>query len=108
MKTFTAKQFSRAPAQVFDAARDDGTVEITHDRFKGKFILKHEIGLLSSMLDRLDYFDGLAMANARSCMVDNGDGTFNIKRTDPLKEKSPEVDMIEWPKEEKYQTGDEK
>lgn len=30
MKTFTAKQFSRTPGKVFDAARDDGKVEITH------------------------------------------------------------------------------
>jgi hypothetical protein len=37
MKKFTAKQFSRAPAQVFDAAKEDGKAEITHDRFKGKF-----------------------------------------------------------------------
>lgn len=37
MKTFTAKQFSRAPAQVFDAAREDGKVEVTHDRFRGRF-----------------------------------------------------------------------
>ena len=41
MKTFTAKQLSRSPAQVFDAAREDGKAEITHDRFKGKFELNH-------------------------------------------------------------------
>lgn len=41
MKTFTAKQFSRAPAQVFEAARENGKAEVTHDRFKGKFEIYH-------------------------------------------------------------------
>lgn len=41
MKTFTAKQLSRAPAKIFDAAREDGKVEITHDRFTGRFQLYH-------------------------------------------------------------------
>lgn len=37
MKSFTAKEFSRCPAKVYEAAMDDGKVEITHDRFGGKF-----------------------------------------------------------------------
>lgn len=41
MKTFTAKQLSRNPAQVFDAAREDGEVSITHDRFTGNFELSY-------------------------------------------------------------------
>jgi hypothetical protein len=39
MKSFTAKQFSRTPGVVFDAAREDGKVEITHGQFAGKFQL---------------------------------------------------------------------
>ena len=42
MKTFTAKQLSRAPAKVFEAAREDGKVEITHDRFLWPFTLTME------------------------------------------------------------------
>ncbi len=41
MKTFTAKQLSRTPAKVFEAAREDGKVEVTHDRFSGRFQLCH-------------------------------------------------------------------
>lgn len=37
MKSFTAKEFSRCPARVYEAAREDGEVEVTHDRFNGKF-----------------------------------------------------------------------
>lgn len=33
MKSFTAKEFSRCPAKVYEAARKDGEVEIVHDRF---------------------------------------------------------------------------
>ena len=39
MKSFTAKEFSRCPAKVYEAAREDGKVEITHDRFKGGFFI---------------------------------------------------------------------
>lgn len=39
MKTFTAKDFSRCPAKVYEAAREDGKVEVTHDRFPHKFTL---------------------------------------------------------------------
>lgn len=41
MRSFTAKEFSRCPAQVYEAAREDGKVEITHDRFYGVFQLYH-------------------------------------------------------------------
>lgn len=37
MKSFTAKEFSRCPAKVYEAAREDGKAEVTHDRFGGKF-----------------------------------------------------------------------
>lgn len=37
MKSFTAKEFSRCPAKVYEAARENGKAEITHDRFGGKF-----------------------------------------------------------------------
>ena len=40
MKTFTAKQFSRTPGVVFDAARDDGKVIITHGPHNG-YTLEH-------------------------------------------------------------------
>lgn len=41
MKSFTAKEFSRCPAKVYEAAREDGCVEITHDRFSGVFRMEH-------------------------------------------------------------------
>lgn len=42
MKSFTAKEFSRCPAKVYEAAREDGKVEVTHDRFRGKFLIEHK------------------------------------------------------------------
>lgn len=42
MKSFTAKEFSRCPAKVYESARVGGRVEITHDRFGGVFTLKYE------------------------------------------------------------------
>jgi len=41
MKSFTAKEFSRCPAKVYEAAREDGKVEITHDRFNECFALTY-------------------------------------------------------------------
>lgn len=41
MKSFTAKEFSRCPAKVYEAAREDGKVEVTHDRFLGCFHVYH-------------------------------------------------------------------
>lgn len=41
MRSFTAKEFSRCPAKVYEAARDDGKAEITHDRFYGCFHIYH-------------------------------------------------------------------
>ena len=41
MKSFTAKEFSRCPAKVYEAAREDGSVEIAHDRFGGTFQIYH-------------------------------------------------------------------
>lgn len=41
MKSFTAKEFSRCPAKVYEAAREDGKAEVTHDRFGGCFHLYH-------------------------------------------------------------------
>jgi hypothetical protein len=43
MKTFTAKQFSRNPAQVFDAAREYGRAVITHGGYlSGQFVLEYQ------------------------------------------------------------------
>lgn len=39
MKSFTAKEFSRCPAKVYEAAREDGKVEVAHDRFPHNFSL---------------------------------------------------------------------
>jgi len=47
MKTFTARQLSRTPANIFDAAREDGKVEITHDRYKGQFHLYYKKNTLT-------------------------------------------------------------
>jgi hypothetical protein len=52
MKTFTAKEFSRCPAKVYEAAREDGLAEITHDRFGGKFIMEYNVGLLTAMNEK--------------------------------------------------------
>lgn len=41
MKSFTAKEFSRCPAKVYEAAREDGKAEVTHDRFQGCFHVYH-------------------------------------------------------------------
>jgi len=41
MKSFTAKEFSRCPAQVYEAARADGIAEVAHDRHDGCFHLYH-------------------------------------------------------------------
>lgn len=41
MKSFTAKQFVKAPAQVYEAAREEGAAEITHDRHPGKFVMTY-------------------------------------------------------------------
>jgi len=43
MKTFTAKQFSRTPKVIFDAARQDGSVRITHEWFNDEFIISYTI-----------------------------------------------------------------
>jgi len=41
MKTFTAKELNKSPAQVFRAADKDGEVEISHDRYPDKrFVLE--------------------------------------------------------------------
>lgn len=42
MKSFTAKEFSRCPAKVYEAAREDGSAEITHDRFNGAFVITYK------------------------------------------------------------------
>lgn len=44
MKSFTAKEFSRCPAKVYEAAREDGKVEVTHDRFRGSFLIVSDNG----------------------------------------------------------------
>lgn len=41
MKSFTAKEFSRCPAKVYESARADGRAEVTHDRFMGCFHVYH-------------------------------------------------------------------
>lgn len=48
MKTFTAKQFSRTPGVVFDAARDDGKAEITHGANN-----KFELNYIKSPYERM-------------------------------------------------------
>lgn len=44
MKSFTAKEFSRCPAKVYEAAREDGRAEVTHDRFRGSFLIVSDNG----------------------------------------------------------------
>ena len=34
MKSYTATQFNKSPQEVFAAAKEDGAVEIKHDRFR--------------------------------------------------------------------------
>lgn len=89
MKSFTAKEFSRCPAKVYEAAREDGKVEVTHDRFRGKFVITYEIGWLSSMNEKLYDFDRAAIACATQNIVDNGDGTISFRRPAPYK-KAPD------------------
>lgn len=42
MKSFTAKEFSRCPAKVYEAAREDGMAYVSHDRHKEPFVLLYE------------------------------------------------------------------
>jgi hypothetical protein len=43
MKTFTATQLNKAPQEIFAAAKEDGVVEIKHDRYAGvKFTITAE------------------------------------------------------------------
>jgi len=39
MKTFTAKEMNKSPAQVFRAADQDGFVKINHDRYPDKIFI---------------------------------------------------------------------
>ena len=39
MKTFTAEEFNKSPAQVYREADKSGAVEIKHDRYPFVFVL---------------------------------------------------------------------
>lgn len=39
MKTFTAKELNKSPAQVFRAADQEGSVKINHDRYPDKVFI---------------------------------------------------------------------
>jgi len=56
MKSFTAKEFSRCPAKVYDAAKEVGSVEITHDRFNGgRFCIAYiDDKEVNSFVDRME------------------------------------------------------
>lgn len=87
MKTFTAKQFTRTPGQVFEAAREDGKVEITHDRFKGIFTLKYFLEDDWDLDDKMgneDCFSQNIQHAMKNNIKDNGDGTINLKRPKPF------------------------
>ena len=57
MKTFTATQLNKAPQEIFDAAKEDGTALIKHSRYRnGVFAIvwneqQSEEEVLSSSLD---------------------------------------------------------
>jgi len=90
MKTFTAKEFSRCPAKVYEAAKEVGSVAITHDRFNGgrfciAFIEDKDVNaIVDKMESSLAKFERAIITNAESCMHDNGDGTFNFRRKSPF------------------------
>jgi len=97
MKSFTAKEFSRCPAKVYDAAKDVGSVEITHERFNGgRFCIAYiDDKEVNSFVDRMESnlarFEGAMLRHAESCMHDNGNGTFSLRRTSPFLKQSPYI-----------------
>jgi hypothetical protein len=91
LQTFTAKQFSRCPAKVYEAAREDGSAEITHDRFGGKFVMEYKVGVLTDLNDSLT-----RMESAMHSRIVNGyglvecdDGKLRFRRPKPY-EKAPD------------------
>jgi hypothetical protein len=91
MKTFTAKEFSRCPAKVYDAAREEGSVEITHDRFGGKFVMEYKVGLLTSMNEQLERIEAAQHARIVNGygLVEDEDGKLRFRRPKPY-EKAPD------------------
>ncbi len=79
MKTFTAKELNKSPAQVFRAADQDGSVKINHDRYPDKvFIIEgrsrgmvsmNEIKAASDIMDAQD-------VNPSNRIIDKVDGRY--------------------------------
>lgn len=42
MKSFTAKEFSRCPAKVYEAAREDGKAFVSHERYPAGFVILYD------------------------------------------------------------------
>ena len=42
MKEYTAKDFKMLPKEIYDAAYLDGAVKVTHERYKGFFIIQYQ------------------------------------------------------------------
>jgi hypothetical protein len=55
MKSFTATQLNKAPQEIFAAAKEDGAIEIKHDRFNGGVfaIVWNEQQSLADMAEQL-------------------------------------------------------
>jgi len=89
-QTFTAKQFSRCPAKVYEAAREDGSVEITHDRFGGKFVMDYKVGVLTAMNEQLERMDAAMHSRIVNGygLVEGEDGRLRFSRPKPY-EKAP-------------------
>ena len=64
MKTFTAKQFSRTPGVVFDAAREDGAAAITHGH-NNEFTLTHNKGKPAFEFNRVKPIDDILQENEK-------------------------------------------